>query len=116
MAGMPPARAQQNVDQDQRFQPAPRAENATTRPQQRREMVDIRSIPIDGVKVKSLPVNPSDPIAIVNRQAISRQQLAEECVAKEGKKVLEVMINRLLIEQALAHRKMSVTAAEIDAE
>jgi foldase protein PrsA len=116
LAGMPPARAQQNVDQDQRFQPAPRAENATNRPQQRREMVDIRSIPIDGVKVKSLPVNPSDPIAIVNRQAITRQQLAEECVAKEGKKVLDVMINRLLIEQALARRKMSVTAAEIDEE
>jgi foldase protein PrsA len=109
-----PARAQQDVDQ--RFQPAPRAENATPRSQQRREMVDIRNIPIEGVKVKSLPVNPSDPIAIVNKQAITRQQLAEECVAKEGKKVLEVMINRLLIEQALARQKMAVTAAEIDDE
>jgi foldase protein PrsA len=113
MAGMPTARAQQDVDQQ--FQPAPRGENASPR-QQKRQMVDIRSIPLKGVEVKALPVNPSDPIAIVNKQVITRQQLAEECMVKEGKKVLEVMINRALVEQALANRKMSVTAAEIDAE
>ncbi len=79
-------------------------------------MVDINKIPIDGVKIKALPVNPSDPIAIVNNQAITRQQLADECVAKEGKKILDTMINRVLIEQALARQKMTVTAAEIDEE
>jgi foldase protein PrsA len=116
LAGMSPARAQQDVDRDLRFQPPPRAENAAPSQQpQQRQTVDIRNIPIEA-KVKALPVNPSDPIAIVNRQAITRQQLAEECVAKEGKKVLDVMINRLLIEQALARQKMTVTAAEIDEE
>ncbi len=78
--------------------------------------MDIRKIPIDGVKMTALPVNPSDPIAIVNNQAITRQQLAEECVAKKGKEVLDTLIHRVMIEQVLARQKMSVTAAEIDEE
>ena len=69
-----------------------------------------------GVKQTRVPVNPSDPIAIVNNQIISRQQLADECVAREGKKILDVLINRTLIEQALARGKLSITAAEIDQE
>ena len=117
MTGMRPASAQQASDL--RYQvppPAPRDQNA--KPRERGKVVDMRSAFTDvpGVKPVVLPVNPSDPIAIVNNQAITRQQLAEECVAKEGKKVLEVMINRLLIEQALARQKMTVTAAEIDEE
>ena len=77
---------------------------------------DLRQINVPGVKQTRVPVNPSDPIAIVNNQIISRQQLADECVAREGKKILEILINRSMIEQALARGKMSVTAAEIDEE
>lgn len=68
------------------------------------------------VKLTAIPVNPTDPIAIVNNQVISRQQLADECVAREGKKILETLINRTLVDQALKVRKQEVTAAEIDAE
>jgi foldase protein PrsA len=110
-----PAMAQQ--DADSRYQvppPAPRAENA--RPVERGRTVDINSIPVPGVKKVAVPVNPSDPIALVNNQPITRQQLADECVAKEGKKILDMMIHRVLIEQALARQKLSVTAAEIDEE
>ncbi len=63
-----------------------------------------------------MPVSPTDPIAVVNNQVITRQQLADECVAREGKKILELLVNRVLIEQALARRKLSITAAEIDQE
>jgi parvulin-like peptidyl-prolyl isomerase len=63
---------------------------------------------------KMIPVNPSDPIAIVNDQAITRSQLADECVARKGKEILDLLINRTLIEQALRARKMEVTAADID--
>jgi foldase protein PrsA len=66
--------------------------------------------------MRAIPVNPTDPIAIVNKQVISRQQLADECVARKGKEVLETLINRTLIEQALKARKQEVTAAEIDQE
>lgn len=64
----------------------------------------------------AVPVNATDPIAIVNREVITRQQLADEAVARKGQEILDTLIARRLIEQALRARKMEVTAAEIDAE
>ncbi|QEH37589.1 Foldase protein PrsA precursor [Aquisphaera giovannonii] len=72
--------------------------------------------PNNKLTLTAIPVNPTDPIAIVNDQVISRQQLADECVAREGKKVLETLINRAIVDQALKGQKKEVTAAEIDAE
>jgi hypothetical protein len=118
MAGTLPASAQQAVDPRYPLPPpAPRSPNPTNRGSSGK-MVDLRTsfTDVPGVKPVAIPVNPSDAIAIVNGQPISRQQLADECVVKDGKKVLEVMINRLLIEQALARQKLTVTAAEIDEE
>ena len=113
--GTRPAGAQQGVDP--RYQVPPPAPAPRTRtPGERTKPVDLRSIQVPGVQMKAIPVNPSDPICMVNGQPITRQQLADECVAKEGKKVLDAMINRRLIEQALARQKMAVTAAEIDEE
>lgn len=63
-----------------------------------------------------VPTNTNDPIAIVNGQVITRQRLADECVAREGAKILETLIARVLIEQALQAKKMEVTATEIDTE
>ena len=62
------------------------------------------------------PTNTSDPIAIINGEVISRQRLADECVIPEGAKILETLIARLLIEQAMRRKKIEVTAAEIDQE
>jgi parvulin-like peptidyl-prolyl isomerase len=76
----------------------------------------LDQIDVPALKLTAVPVNPSDPIAIVNNQVISRQQLADECVARKGKEILETLINRTLIEQALKARKLEVTAAEIDQE
>src|SRR4051794_15996755 len=42
-------------------------------------------------------VNPSDPIAVVNGEAITRQQLSDECVARKGEEILETLIARKLI-------------------
>jgi len=64
----------------------------------------------------AVPVNPTDAIAIVNGQIITREQLANECVARKGKEILETLINRQLIDQALKAKKQEVTAAEIDQE
>ncbi|OJW08360.1 MAG: hypothetical protein BGO49_13260 [Planctomycetales bacterium 71-10] len=68
------------------------------------------------VKQTAIPVNPTDAIAIVNDQVITRSDLADECVARKGKEILETLINRALIEQALKAQKKEVTAAEIDQE
>jgi foldase protein PrsA len=63
-----------------------------------------------------IPVNPSDPVAIVNGEVITRQQLSDECVARKGEEILETLMTRKLIEQALKAKKLEVTAAEIEAE
>jgi len=64
----------------------------------------------------AIPVNPTDAIATINGEAITRQQLADECVARKGKEILDTLIARRLIEQALRGKKLEVTAAEVDAE
>ena len=63
-----------------------------------------------------VPVNPGDPIAIVNKEVISRERLASECVARKGEEILETLISRTLIDQALRARKMEVSATEVDQE
>ena len=78
--------------------------------------VNVKDINVPGLTPVRIPVNPGDPIAMVNNQSITRQQLADECLAREGKKVLELLINRTLIDQALRGKKLEITAAEIDVE
>lgn len=67
-------------------------------------------------EIKTVPVNPTDPIAVVNGETITRQELADECVARAGEKILADLINRKLIEQAVKASKVHVTQAEVDAE
>jgi foldase protein PrsA len=69
-----------------------------------------------GLKLTAVPVNPTDAIATVNGETITRQQLADECVARKGAEILETLVARKLIEQGLRARKLEVTAAEIDQE
>jgi foldase protein PrsA len=63
-----------------------------------------------------VPTNTTDPIALVNGEIITRQQLADECVARKGAEILETLIARRLIEQAMRSSRLEITAAEIDAE
>ncbi|RUL89317.1 SurA N-terminal domain-containing protein [Tautonia sociabilis] len=72
--------------------------------------------PLPPLALRAVPANPSDPIAVVNGEVISRQRLADECVARHGLEVLDTLIMRSLIDQAIKTRGISVTAAEIDSE
>lgn len=94
--------------------PAPHAQNPG--PRQPDRPTNFLSLPGGTVQVKAIPVNPSDAIALVNNQPITRQQLADECVAKKGKEILDAMIRRVIIEQAMARANLAVTPAEIDEE
>jgi foldase protein PrsA len=69
-----------------------------------------------GLQVTAIPANPSDAIATVNGEVITRRQLADECVVRKGEEILETLVARKLIEQGLRASKKEVTAAEIDAE
>jgi len=111
-----PALAQD--DAQQRFQvppPAPRMPTSATKAKAK-TTVRLEEIPAGELRATKVPVNPSDPIIIINGQIITRQQLADECIVREGKKVAEVLINRTLVEQALRAKKLDVTALEIDQE
>jgi foldase protein PrsA len=68
------------------------------------------------LKLTAIPVNPTDAIASVNGEPITRAQLADECVARKGEEILETLVARKLIEQGLRAHGMEVTAAEIDQE
>lgn len=68
------------------------------------------------LQLKAVAVSPSSPIAMVNNHPITRQRLADECVAKYGKEVLDVLIARDIIDQALREKKIEITAAEVNEE
>ena len=72
--------------------------------------------PVAEGRVVRVPVNPGDAVAIINGEVITRAALAEEAFVREGEKVLDAMISRKLVDQALKARKLTVTAQEIDAE
>ena len=68
------------------------------------------------LKPVAIPANPGDPVAVINGQVITRQMLSDECVARRGSEILETLIARVLIDQAIQAQGMSVTAEEINAE
>ena len=54
--------------------------------------------------------------ARVNGKPIEIQTVQATCVERHGRDVLEILITRRLIEQALAREKRTITQADIDAE
>lgn len=52
-------------------------------------------------------------VAVVNGEAISRQQLAQACLARFGKDVLESVINKMLIEEACQKNGITITEQEV---
>jgi foldase protein PrsA len=73
---------------------------------------------VPDVKVRQVHmlVSPNEPIAKVNGHPITRQQLADACVARRGEEILETLIARELIDQDMKKRKIAITPAEVDAE
>jgi hypothetical protein len=57
-----------------------------------------------------------DVVAVVNDVPITRQQLAEELIARKGRAQLEALVHRVLIEQNCKVRGVTVTDQEVQAE
>ena len=73
----------------------------------------------DGPRLQEVrvPTNTNDPIALVNGEIITRQRLAGRGASPaRGAEILETLIARVLIDQAMRAQKIEVTAAEIDQE
>lgn len=56
------------------------------------------------------------PVSRVNGEAILYEELAQECIERHGKEVLDNLINRKLIQQACAQAGVAVSAAEVNQE
>lgn len=54
--------------------------------------------------------------ALINGKQISVQTLAEACIERHGKEVLEGAINRRLLEQACKKRNITISEADLDKE
>ncbi len=70
--------------------------------------------PAAAAQPRPAPVN--DLVAVVNGERISRQELAQECIRRYGKEVLEGTINRQLIQQACDQHKIKISEQEVTAE
>jgi parvulin-like peptidyl-prolyl isomerase len=111
-----PAIAQDDAEQKFNVPPAAPRTTAPGPVTKGKKTVRLDQIEAPALQLTQIPVNPNDPILKVNDQVITRQQLADECIARKGKEIAEVMIHRTLVEQALRAKKLEVTAAEIDQE
>ena len=58
----------------------------------------------------------SRPAARVNRDVITREELARECIQQFGREVLDGLISRKIIQQACSERGVYVADAEVAAE
>ena len=72
----------------------------------------FRQADIPKLEMERIAVNPTDPIATVNGEVITRMQLADECVARKGEEILYTLNARKLIDQALKKAKVEITAAD----
>lgn len=56
------------------------------------------------------------PLAKVGKESIPYEMVADECVTRFGKEVLDDLINRVVIQQACEHSNIVVTEEEVTAE
>ncbi|MFM7183787.1 MAG: peptidylprolyl isomerase [Planctomycetota bacterium] len=54
--------------------------------------------------------------ALVNGQPVSIEEVKTTCLDRHGREVVEVLVTRRLVEQALGKQKQTVSQADIDAE
>lgn len=58
----------------------------------------------------------SDVVARIGKSELTRQALADECVSRFGKEVLDDLINRVIIQEACEKANANVTAEEVNQE
>jgi parvulin-like peptidyl-prolyl isomerase len=76
------------------------------------EKAVVQNVFNDPVKSQQMP----GVAAIVNDRKVTVRELAEECIDRHGKDVLEGTINRRLLEQAIHIKRLTITDADLNAE
>lgn len=72
--------------------------------------------PAQPVAPAASPTAPLKVLATVNAEQITREDLARDCLRHHGQEVLERLVNKQLIIQECARRKITVTSAEVQQE
>ena len=67
-------------------------------------------------KIEKRDLSKLDVFAVVNGEQLTRQQIAQEAIRRFGEEMLQSLINRRLIEQALAAQKIVITEKDLDTE
>jgi parvulin-like peptidyl-prolyl isomerase len=76
------------------------------------DAAQIENVMNDPAKSKKHP----GVAAIVNGETITLRQVAEECIERHGIEMLDGLISRHLLQQALKKKKIQVTEADMEAE
>ena len=79
---------------------------------QLQEHSKVENVFNDPVKSRQMP----GVAAVINGRKVSNRELAEMCIERHGEEVLEGTVNRRLLEQACAKRKITITEADLDEE
>ncbi len=69
-----------------------------------------------GNRAGYVPRDLDTKLALIDGQPITWRQVAEECMGRHGREILDNMINRRIIQQACARQDITVTEAEVAAE
>jgi len=76
------------------------------------EQSRVENVFNDPVKSRQMP----GVAAVINGRKVLNRELAEMCIERHGEEVLEGTINRRLIEQACAKRKIAISEVDLDEE
>ena len=88
------------------------AQAATDLFEQLRQTSKIQNVMNDAKLSKQMP----GVVAVVNGKQITRRYLAEECIARFGRQMLDTEINRMILIQALQGKKRQVAQDDVNAE
>ena len=109
-ADMQPAEVRPRLAEELREEKSRRASNEIFRREQ--DAATIENVMNDPAKAAAQP----GVAALVNGMPVPLERVHDECLDRHGEEVLEILITRAIIEQALERQRQKVTQVEIDAE
>ena len=109
-ADMQPAEVRPRLAEELREEKSRRASNEIFRREQ--DAATIENVMNDPAKAAAQP----GVAALVNGMPVPLERVHDECLDRHGEDVLEILITRAIIEQALERQRQKVTQVEIDAE
>ncbi len=109
-AEVDPEEVRPRLMEELREEKSRRASNEVFRREQ--DAAVIENVMNDPVKAARQP----GVAALVNGTAVTLERVHHECLDRHGEEVLEILITRAIVEQALERQRQNVTQADVDAE